>query len=138
VLNAFGTLMRDTLQKVLYLIAQVRLDSEMDFDVRGLNYDDDPGLNDLVAAQQVLSLGIQSDTFAKEVQKSMVRVYGNSWNEELKVRICEEIDAAPTQSELQEQQDAKEQQAMQKSLQTASQRILVGEGNGKETDGLAA
>lgn len=132
VLNSFGTILRQSLQLILYLVAKIRADKTMDFDVRGLSYDDDPALNDLVAAEQVLSLGIQSDTFHKEVQKTMVRKYGEAWNEDLKQQICNEIDSAPSQADIQAQADALQQKQIDDSLNQAATRLITRSGNGRE------
>lgn len=134
VLNAYGTMLRETLQLLLYLVAQVRQDAAMDFDVRGLSYDEDPDINDFVTAEKMLALGIQSDTFHKEVQKQAVREYGHTWNDDLKQTCCKEIDKAPTQTELLAQQQQLEQQQIEGSLNQAATRMITRAGNGNEAD----
>jgi hypothetical protein len=134
VLNAYGTMLRETLQLLLYLVAQVRQDQAMDFDVRGLSYDENPDLNDFVTAEKMLALGIQSNTFNKEVQKQAVRDYGHTWNDDLKQKCCKEIDAAPTQTELLAQQQQLEQQQIEGSLNQAATRMITRTGNGTEAD----
>jgi hypothetical protein len=134
VLNAYGTMLRETLQLLLYLVAQVRQDVAMDFDVRGLSYDEDPDLNNFVTAEKMLVLGIQSDTFHKEVQKQAVREYGHTWNDDLKQTCCKEIDEAPTQTELLAQQQQLEQQQIEGSLNQAATRMITRAGSGSEAD----
>lgn len=123
VVNAFGKIMRALIQYTLVLVSGIRQDS-ISPDVRGLSFDDDPALNDLVAAQQVATLGVQSDTFAKELQKDIIRIYARDWNHDLMTKIFDEIDAAPTKSELEAQQQEMEQQQLEQKLASSASTLV--------------
>jgi hypothetical protein len=132
VLNAFGKIMRDALQQILYSVAAIRGDSTMDFDIRGLSVDDEPMIADLTVAEQIQAFGIQSDTFLKEVQKSLVRNYGASWNRDLLDVCCAEIDEAPTQSEIEAAQQEADQKVLDQKMQLATARLVTKNSNDQE------
>jgi hypothetical protein len=125
VLNYFGDIIRINMQLVLYLVAAIRKDTTMDFDVRGFDFAESSKLLDIEEAAAVEGLQIQSETFRKERQKSVARSYAHDWNPELIATIEAEIDAAPTQEELDAQQAQLDQQTIQTSLQRSAGKVLT-------------
>ena len=79
-------------------------------DVRGLNFGKTASLEQIQKAEAVLALGLGSDTFEKEVKKQSAAEFLPDANAETMEKIFDEIDAAPTDQEL-EQQAAKTRQA---------------------------
>lgn len=125
VLNFFGDAIRSAMQLVLYLVASVRQDTTMDFDVRGFDFSETDKLLDIEEAAAVEGLQIQSETFRKERQKHVVRSYAHDWNPELIAKIEGEIDEAPSQEELDQQQALQDQQTIQTSLQRGAGKLLT-------------
>jgi hypothetical protein len=119
VLNSFGAIMRETMLKVLYLIASIRQDTLTDFEARGLQHNDDPITADITDATQVRALAIQSDRFDKEVQKQVVRRFGRNWQDDTIEEICAEIDKAPGKSEVDQAQADREDEQMSSKMSSA-------------------
>jgi hypothetical protein len=116
VLNSFGSVMRKHMLLILYLVRDIRQDAALDFEVRGLQHNDDPITDDIADAQQVQTLEVQSDTFHKEVQKQVVRRFGRTWSTQTIETICAEIDDAPTKSELDAETQKREDDAMESKM----------------------
>lgn len=116
VLNSFGSVMRKHMLLILSLVAAVRQDEDLDFDVRGLQHDDEPLTEDIADAAQVVALGIQSDRFHKEVQKQVVRRYGRTWAQDTVTDICAEIDSAPGKSEVEQADKDREDQQLENKM----------------------
>ena len=119
VLNSFGGVMRKNMMLLLYLIRDIRQDDAMDFEVRGLQHNDDPITEDIADAQAVLAMQIQSDTFHKEVQKQTVRRFGRTWSADVVQTVCAEIDAAEAKSALDEQEKTREDEQMSSKMSAA-------------------
>lgn len=125
VLNFFGDIIRSNMQVILYLVAAIRQEATMDFDVRGFDFNETDKLLDIEEAAAVEGLEIPSETFRKERMKEVVRSFAHDWNPELIATIEAEIDAAPTQEELDQQQAEQDQQAIQTSLQRSAGKMLT-------------
>ncbi len=125
VLNYFGDMIRSNMQILLYLVAAIRQEPTIDFDVRGFDFAETDKLLDIEEAAAVEGLQIQSETFRKERQKHVVRSFAHDWNPELVAKIEGEIDSAPTQEELDQMQAQQDQQAIQTSLQRSAGKLLT-------------
>ncbi|HXJ41424.1 MAG TPA: hypothetical protein VNH18_19240, partial [Bryobacteraceae bacterium] len=97
ILRAYGDVMKDSLRHVLTAIAGARLD-DCEIDVSGLDeFDINDFSSEVSSAQGLLSLGIESPTLKRQVQKRVALKYLCDARQEIKNRIIEEIDANPNQ-----------------------------------------
>lgn len=125
VLNRFGDLLRATMQSLLGMVGAIRKDTKIDFDVRGFDFTETDKLLDIEEAAAVEALNIPSETFRKERYKGVVRKYAKDWNPELVATIEKEVDDAPTQAELDQQQAEMDVQGINTSLQKSGQKLLT-------------
>lgn len=120
-LESIGDLIRASMQKILELVGAVRLDKNLDFDVRGFDFEEPDVINEIEATSGVKALAIRSETFNREIEKGLVRKVGKDWNPEVVNACTQEIDASPTQEEL----DQKAQDAQDKSINSAMQASAI-------------
>ena len=80
VLNGIGEILRQTMQSILGIVAKARstvpgceADAALTFDVRGYNFEDKAGVDDIVVIQDLLDMNVPSDTFYKELCMMAVR-----------------------------------------------------------------
>ncbi len=100
ILAAFGDIMRAAMQLCLTTVRDARGDNDLDFDVRGFNFENNPVVQAAEIGELLLSLPIQSNTWVKEMQKTVIRASMADANADM-IEICiDEIDAAPTQDEI--------------------------------------
>lgn len=125
VLNRFGDLLRSTMQQVLKMVGAIRQDVDITFDVRGFDFTESDKLLDIEEAAAVESLNVPSEIFRKERYKDVVRKYAKDWNPELISAIEAEIDKAPTQAELDQQQAEMDIKGINTSLQKSGQKLLT-------------
>jgi hypothetical protein len=109
VMNEYGQVVIQAMQQLLDAVAQARGDATVRSDVRGLNFGKTASLEQIQKAEAVLSLGLGSETFEKEVKKQAAAEFLPDANAETMEKIFDEIDAAPTDEE-KEQADAKAKQ----------------------------
>jgi len=93
VLKAYGDAVKDSMKQVLRAIAAARQDNLL-IDVSGLDeFDIEDFANELDEAKKLLDLGIQSETFKKQVFKKLAFKYLCDARQEIKNQIAEEIDS---------------------------------------------
>ena len=93
VLRGYGSLVKDFIRRTLELIRAARGD-DVKIEVTGMDQFDDPDFQDEVdAAEKLMSLGIESPTFKREVQKRVALKYLEGGSQATKNRILEEIEA---------------------------------------------
>lgn len=125
ILNEYGDIMRSEMQTCLERVAMARKDKAAKFDVRGFRFETKSAMQTIAIAQQVTDLGIPSPTLEKELDKQVAEDVLQDANPDIKKKIVDEIEAAPTRTE-QAQKDAELQtQAFQKSLQSATAKATV-------------
>ena len=94
ILRAYGDTLKDGIRNVLTAIVAARQD-ELVVNVTGMDeFDISDFSTDVNDAANLLSLGIQSPTLTKQVQKRVAMKYLCDARQEIKNRIAEEIDAA--------------------------------------------
>jgi hypothetical protein len=94
VLRAYGDGIKDLMKRVLRSIESARED-ELTIDVSGLDdFDIRDFAGDLEDAKNLLSLGIQSPTLVKQIYKRLAHKYLADVRQEVKDRICQEIDVS--------------------------------------------
>lgn len=118
VLSALGDNIRAQMQLVLGDVAKARGDADIEFDVRGMNFLNNPAIQEAEIAEIVDLLDIQSDTLDKEKQKKVAISYLRDSNPSITEKVVAEIDAAPTKSELEKQE---QQLMLQKMTANVSQ-----------------
>jgi hypothetical protein len=93
VLQAYGSLVKEFLTKVLRLTAEARKD-EVSIDVSGMDEFEEPNLaEELEAAGRIKELEISSKRLDKEVQKRVALKYLNDASQETKNAVLDEIEA---------------------------------------------
>lgn len=93
VLRAYGDAVKDTLKRVLHAIDAAREDG-ISIDVAGLDeFDIGDFTSELADAEQLLGLGIQSETLRKQIFKKLAFKYLCDMSQEVKDRIAQEIEA---------------------------------------------
>lgn len=125
ILESMGDLIRTNMQIVLYLVAAIRQETTLDFDVRGFEFEEREVLPEIEAVAALQAVQVRSETFAREVEKSLVRSFGRDWNPELVKTIEAEIDAAPSNEELQQQELQQDQKMLTRGMQTAAERLVT-------------
>jgi hypothetical protein len=94
VLRAYGDAIKDTMKRALRAAAAARQDS-VRVDISGLDdFDIRDFSSDLEDAARLLSLGIDSPTLRKQVQKRLAYKYLCDVRQEVKDQIAKEIDAS--------------------------------------------
>ena len=97
VLRAYGDVVKETMKKVLRSIAAVRED-ELAIDVSGLDeFDIGDFSAELVDAERLLALGIESPTLKNQIFKKLAFKYLCDVRQEVKDRIAREIEAAESE-----------------------------------------
>jgi hypothetical protein len=100
VLRAYGDIVKDCIKKVLRGIIEAREDS-LALDVSGMDeFDIGDFSNELVDAERLLTLGIDSPTLRKQVFKKLAFKYLCDVRQEVKDRIALEIDAGVDSNEI--------------------------------------
>lgn len=130
-LKFLGDSTRAAMQIILELVAAIRQEKALTFDVRGFDFDDEEVLPEIEATAGAQALSIRSETFAREIEKQLIRRYGKDWNPELLMLCCKEIDDAPSKAELDEQQQQQEQDQIKNSMQSAALKLTIQNGPGK-------
>jgi hypothetical protein len=104
-LNGFGKVVRQGMQNVLDDVSMARdgIDT-LKWDVNGFRFEVKPATISIALCDEYLSLQIPSVTAEKEVQKRTVRDVLDGYNQDVIDKACKEVDAAPSQQELKEQQ----------------------------------
>jgi hypothetical protein len=93
VLRSYGDTVKDSVKRVLRLIAQAREDTLL-IDVSGLDeFDIGDFGSELVEAERLLALGIESPTLRKQVYKKLSLKYLCDVRQDIKDQIVREIDA---------------------------------------------
>ena len=94
VLRGFGDRVKDTLKRILRLIAAARED-DIQIDVTGLDeFEIGDFSTELADAEKLLKIGIQSPTFQTNVLKKLAMKYLCDIRQDVKNRIAREIDEA--------------------------------------------
>ena len=94
VLRAFGDQVKDTIRQVLGAVAAARQD-EVEISVTGLDdFDINDFGSDLADAERLLSLGIESPTLNKLVQRRLASKYLCDARQQVKDEIFREIESA--------------------------------------------
>lgn len=107
-LNLFGDVMRQAIQKMYNMVSLARQD-DLEWDVSGLSFPETPPNDTLDTIATAKALNIPSDTMERQLNKMAVDVVLPDVNSDIKQQMYTEIDTAPT---LEEQQQAQlEQQA---------------------------
>lgn len=97
VLRAYGDVVKETMKKVLRSIAAVRED-KLAIDVSGLDeFDIGDFSAELVDAERLLALGIESPTLKNQIFKKLAFKYLCDVRQEVKDRIAREIEAAESE-----------------------------------------
>ncbi len=92
VLKAYGDAVKESMRQVLRAIAAARQDN-LSIDISGFDeFDIDDFASELDDAKKLLDLGIQSETFKKQVFKRLAFKYLCDARQEIKNQIAEEID----------------------------------------------
>lgn len=104
VLDGMGAILRTALQNLLTLVIWARGDDGIVPDVTGFTFEDKLTAAELDVIEEVLSLGIPSDSFEREVYKLAVRLVLKGANDDLLTVIFAEIMKGPTRDEKQAQQ----------------------------------
>lgn len=126
ILNFFGDHIRAAQQLILECVGAIRADEKVTFDVRGYDFTEPETLIDIEEASAVEGLNIPSELFRKERYKDVVRKYAHDWNPDTVAAICEEIDKAPTQEELDAKAQESELNLIQQGVQRAAAKTLTG------------
>lgn len=124
-LSGFGDVIRPAMELVYQDMLAIRGFSAIAPDVRGFNYQDKAGMDEMDALEKSTIVDIQSDTFRRERDKKLVRIALPDMNPETMAVIDGEIDKNPTPEGAaalqQEQQQAKLQQGFDASFKGAEQ-----------------
>ena len=118
VLGGMGGILRTALQNVLTMVMWARGDEKLSPDVTGFTFEDKLTAAELDVIEEVLSLGIPSETFEKEVYKLAVRLVLKGANDDLLTEIFTQIMAGPTR-------DEKEQAQLQQRFNMVRQNITA-------------
>ena len=115
VLSAYGDRLLSGMALVLEDVAAVRGDN-VEFEVRGFHFSTDGGPEEIRNDQSVKDFGVQSDTFHKELQKRVVRRHLPDAEAPTIDAIMDEIDKAPTLTEIEAEEKKLQEQSMASSL----------------------
>ena len=121
VLAAFGDITRANMQNLLNDVALVRGDGKrIEFDVRGFDFEESSALAEAEVLEILMSLDIQSDTLYKLAQIRVSQAYLTDANRAVIEKVTEEINSAPSRSEVQAQQMQAQKLTMDRSLNRAT------------------
>ena len=95
---------------------RTNLGDELAIQVSGFEFQESNTELEIAEAKGALSLGILSDTFEREVKKWFARSYLKDIDEDKWNLIESEIEAAPSQQQVEEQAAAAAKQTVQQSL----------------------
>jgi hypothetical protein len=109
---ALGDLIRGAMQAVYQDALSVRGFTEIEADIRGLDFSDKASAEDLDLLERGQAIPVNSKTFEREVGKKTARVTLPDMNPDTLRVIDAEIDANPTPSEQQAAQEAQQRQDM--------------------------
>lgn len=125
VLSAYGDIVRAGSQNLLSDVAMARglNEKDLEFDVRGFNFEINPALQEAETAEIMISLDIPSDTLTKEMQKRVAHSYLTDANRQIIQQVDDEIDAAPTRDELAAQQQQQVKLSMDRQLGRSVQAV---------------
>ena len=98
VLSLFGDLMRGVIQTVYDALSAAR-GEDVEWDVRGMEFVEEPPDAAVTMATEARAFGVPSDTFDRELDKLVVQSVLPDANRALKDAIFAEIDKAPTREE---------------------------------------
>ena len=94
ILKAYGDLVKDSLRRILESISIARQD-DLEISVSGLDeFDIGEFSTELDDAKKLLTLGIESDTFKRQLYKRLALKYLCDLSQDIKNRISSEIDAS--------------------------------------------
>jgi len=99
-LNVYGDIMRQYIHQIYSLVAAARSD-ESKWDVRGLEFPEDPPNATIETIASAQALDIPSDTLDKEMSKLAADVVVPDANRGTKQKIYAEIDSAKPRAERQ-------------------------------------
>jgi len=119
VMNEYGDVIIAAAQQLMDAVAQARGDLAVRSDVRGMKFGKTASLEQIQKTEAVLSLGVPSDTFEKEVYKQSAAEYLPDANPETMEKINDEIDAAPSDEEKEQAQAKQRQQQYAQSMTQA-------------------
>jgi hypothetical protein len=130
-----GDTLRAAMQQTLERVASIRTlcgfnDENLEFDVRGFNFEDKLEVEDVGVIGDVLALDIPSDTFEREIKKKVAATALPDLNPATRQKINDEIDAAPPQAE----RDIQKQLAQAE----ATRKQVAAEMGQAEPEGIAA
>ena len=134
-LNAFGDQMRSDQQLILLDYKEAAgLSAEADAapDVNGYRFESKPALREIALAQAVQDVGLlrKSPTLEKVLDKRMAQPIVDGENEDIKSKVNNELDAAPTRQESQDADEAAQQQAFEQKFQRqTATNVLKDEGD---------
>ena len=114
--EGFGDNLRTDMQGVLDDVLTIRGYVDIQADVRGFDFSDKGGAEDVEFISAIRSENVQSDTFDKELQKKLIRIPLSDANPAVFAAIDKEIDAAPTKSEIDALAAQQQQAAFAQSL----------------------
>lgn len=129
ILNGYGDRIIGVMQDVFadVVVARGGDDQTTSLDVSGFTFTSKPVTESIAAAQELLDLGVfeASPKFEKEAFKRVAADYLEDRNEGLKQEIFDEIDAAPTTAEREQQQKDQAAAEQQKAFSTSFNRMTT-------------
>lgn len=128
-LESIGDLIRAGMQTILELVGAVRQDKDIDFDVRGFDFEEPDLVNAIEETSGLKAIAVRSETFGREIEKDIVRKKGKDWNPEIVTKCCQEIDAAPTQEELDQKAQDAQDQSINSAMQASAIKLTIGGGS---------
>jgi hypothetical protein len=114
--EGFGDALRVAMQTVLDDVLTIRGYADIECDIRGFDFADKGGAEDVEFITGVRAENVQSDTLDKELQKKIARIALADANPAVYAAIDAEIDAAPTKTELDAAAAALQQAAFAQGL----------------------
>lgn len=119
VLASYGDGIRAGMQNLLGDVALVNDEADIEFDVRGFNFEISPALQEAETLEIMMSLDLPSNTLYKEAQKRVAHAYLTDANRAIVQTVDDEIENAPTRSEQQAAQMQAQKLSMDRSLNRA-------------------
>lgn len=116
VLSAYGDIIRSGAQSLLQDVADVRGDDNLEFDVRGMNFEIAPALQLAEELEILISLDLPSDIFLKQKQVQLAIASMPDANRAIQQAVTDEIMKSPTRDEVAAQQQAALKLSMDRSL----------------------
>ncbi len=109
-LSGFGDVIRPAMQSVYEDVLAIRGFVDIQPDVRGFNYQDKAGVEEMDLIESASVIDIQSPTYQRERDKKLVRIVLQDLNPETLEQIDDEIETNPTPEEAAVLALAKQQQ----------------------------